>query len=223
MTTLGEDAEEFFRTGDEGTYEGGPATVIPVTLAEDPTEEHPPLAAVEQQLERRRRFTRVVVTLVGGLGAGVLVLGGWLLARSEGAIEAPGGGAEPGHPQTQIDPPRQAAAAAPPEPVAARVATPPIEPAAAAPVFGPPRVDTSPPTEPLAVRAEKPAPSEPALAKRPARATQRAFATHPNRPLEVHRSGEPDALPKRSAAFAGTVVSASNPGPRNPPTANFPD
>jgi len=74
VSHLGEEAEAFFQKGDEGTYEGGPRSLSPSALeaaqeADDLTTE-----LIPELLERRDRFQRIVKTIVGTLGAGVLVL-----------------------------------------------------------------------------------------------------------------------------------------------------
>ncbi|HEX4334501.1 MAG TPA: hypothetical protein VH062_01235 [Polyangiaceae bacterium] len=72
MTHLDDDAEAFFRRGEEGTYDGGPASLLPFATDEQP-DSAPSLGSTLDQLERRRKFARLVTTIVGSLGA-VLVL-----------------------------------------------------------------------------------------------------------------------------------------------------
>ncbi|HVW24841.1 MAG TPA: hypothetical protein VHC69_05695 [Polyangiaceae bacterium] len=74
MSHLGDDAEAFFQKGDDGTYDGGPQSLGPV--ARDAAHESDDLATevTPELLERRDRFQRIVKTVVGVLGAGVLVL-----------------------------------------------------------------------------------------------------------------------------------------------------
>ena len=67
-----EEADAFFRVGDEGTYAGGPRSTAPVAV--DDVDEDFALDVTTEQLERRDRLKRYVTTLVGTLGAGVMVL-----------------------------------------------------------------------------------------------------------------------------------------------------
>jgi hypothetical protein len=70
---------------DEGTYEGGPASIVPLVLCEEPAEVWD-LQSADEWLERRRRFKRFVATVVGGLGAGLVILSVcFLAARARGA------------------------------------------------------------------------------------------------------------------------------------------
>jgi len=77
VSHLGEDAEAFFKKGDEGTYEGGPLSIMPSSrdcpeaVEED---EHLTTEVIAGQLERRSRMRRLVTRIVGGLGVGVLLL-----------------------------------------------------------------------------------------------------------------------------------------------------
>ena len=68
---------EFFVAGDEGRYEGGPATPVPTNpaaIGHDETEELRQVAPpTEEQLERRDRMTKRVALLVGFLVASLIV------------------------------------------------------------------------------------------------------------------------------------------------------
>lgn len=78
MNKLDDDAEAFFRNGDEGTYVGGPASIVPL-VCEEPAEAWD-LESADEWLERRRRLKRFVATVVGGLGAGLAILSLCVLA-----------------------------------------------------------------------------------------------------------------------------------------------
>src|ERR1700753_2523089 len=89
MNDLDDEAEAFFRSGDEGNYEGGPASMVPLVLSEEPAEPWP-LRSADEWLERRRRVKRFVARVVGGLSAGLVVLSVCLLgARARTAEESP--------------------------------------------------------------------------------------------------------------------------------------
>src|SRR5262249_55877777 len=77
-TNLGDEAEAFFRMGEDGTYEGGPASIAPLAVCEEPAEVWD-IDSADEWLERRRRFKRLVATVIGGLGAGLVVLSMCLL------------------------------------------------------------------------------------------------------------------------------------------------
>jgi len=85
MNNLDDDAEAFFRSGDEGTYQGGPASVVPF-VCEEPAEAWD-LQSADEWLERRRRLKRFVATFVGGLSAGLAILSLCLLAARARSAE----------------------------------------------------------------------------------------------------------------------------------------
>jgi hypothetical protein len=78
-----EEADAFFRNGDAGTYEGGPAVSLAPVVAPEPFDEHQPRSA--EHLARRNKLKRVVTAVVGSLGAGLLLVGVWRLARTDDA------------------------------------------------------------------------------------------------------------------------------------------
>jgi hypothetical protein len=67
-----EEADAFFKLGDEGTYVGGPRSFPPVLRESD--DEELAVGLGTEQLERRDRLKRFVTTLVGALSAAVMVL-----------------------------------------------------------------------------------------------------------------------------------------------------
>lgn len=78
MNNLDEEAEAFFRRGDEGTYEGGPASIAPLVQCDEPASDRD-LRSADDWLERRRVLKRFVATVVGGLSAGLVILFACLL------------------------------------------------------------------------------------------------------------------------------------------------
>jgi len=66
------EADAFFRQGDEGTYEGGPADLLPSGMF-DAGAQNPASAPTAEQLERRERFKRLVAGIVVTLGAGAVL------------------------------------------------------------------------------------------------------------------------------------------------------
>ncbi len=196
MSNLGEDTEAFFRKGDEGTYEGGPGSVIPLELCDD-TAEDAPIGVTEGQLERRRRFKRVVGTIVGTLGSGLVLA--LLLGTSARATDDEGPSANP--------PPQ------PPSKMAAVAA------ASTAPAPSP-RVATAAAIE----EARVPPPSLPSASARPEATTVQNVALPRATPsLEGRLRVKPSALPNGRAAFARAATVLQKPSFRSPPTANFPD
>jgi hypothetical protein len=72
VTTLDEPHEDaFFRAGSEGTYEGGPGTLVPIELED--WVDAPSSAPGEEELERRRRLQRVVVGIVATLSVSLFL------------------------------------------------------------------------------------------------------------------------------------------------------
>lgn len=74
MSHLGDDAEAFFRQGDDGTYEGGPKSLSPSTRDVAHEEDDLTTEVTPELLERRDRLQRIVKGVVGTLGACVVVL-----------------------------------------------------------------------------------------------------------------------------------------------------
>jgi hypothetical protein len=71
---LGDEADAFFQKGDEGTYEGGPRSVMPSTRDLPDEDENLNAELIAGQLERRSRLQRLVTKIVVGLGVSVLLL-----------------------------------------------------------------------------------------------------------------------------------------------------
>jgi hypothetical protein len=175
---LEDDERAFFRAGEEGRYEGGPATLVPIAFDDEEPEPALPAAPPDpHQLARRVRNARRVALFVGALGAVAAVA----LVRS-----------------TWI--PVQA-----PEPVSGPVSEPvpvPVPVSVSEPMIAPspePMIAPSPePTKPIAV---KPAPS--AERKSPMKPRQRvAAAAEPITGPEAEAPRMPPTPPP--AAVPGT-------------------
>lgn len=78
-----EEADAFFRDGDAGTYEGGPAVSLAPVATPELLDEPEPRGA--EHLVRRNKLKRVVTAVVGSLGAGLVLVGAWRLARTDDA------------------------------------------------------------------------------------------------------------------------------------------
>jgi hypothetical protein len=209
VTTLGEDAEAFFRTGDEGTYEGGPASDMPCALCDEPTEELT-VGVTEEQLERRRRLKRIVATIVGTLGTGLLLLFGWLLAVSVHAtpVQSTQAAARPFLPPKAVPPPQPALASSP-----AIVTPPETRPAPAPPA---PSIAAVPAETPLEQRHAE-------HVQLAVSSTRSAVAASPRPLFEGQPRRQGVALPERSIPRAHASFGSTGPVLHSPPTANFPD
>jgi hypothetical protein len=208
---LGDDAEAFFRTGDEGTYEGGPASDIPFALCEELAEELT-VRVTDEQLERRRRLKRMVATIVGTLGTGLLFLLAWLLGASAHATEVEGPRA------LSRPPPHATTAAATPAPTPERAPASPPEraPAPQTSVAGPlPGVTTA--------QTETTTPDLPRERTKPVAAAQKTSVDRRSHSFEAHTRGQAVPLPKRNVAQASASFGSSNSVLHSPPTANFPN
>jgi hypothetical protein len=193
---LGDDAEAFFRTGDEGTYEGGPASVIPFALCEELAEDLT-VRVTDEQLERRRRLKRIVATLVGSLSAGLLFLFAWLLGVTAHATEVEG---------TRV-PSRQ-----------------PPHAAIAAPAPAPRTSIASSPQAVATATTETTTPDQPAeRAKAPVATAQNTVADRRSRSFEAHTRRQAVAPPKRNVSQASASFGSSSSVLHSPPTANFPN
>lgn len=206
MSHLGEDAEAFFQKGDEGTYDGGPRSLVPATRETLPELEELTTEVTPELLERRDRLQRIVTTVVGVLGAGVLVLLPFRLVKNtapEPVLQAPARAQEsaPAIVPPQASPAvvrEDAPAAHTTEPVAAAVAQP--------------RVSAPPP-----VTQHRVVPSKSTVGSGRAVPTRAATAraTSPTRP--VRASVAPNNPSSHTAGSRRAVAGHA------PPTANFPD
>lgn len=196
MSNLGDDAEAFFRTGDEGTYEGGPASDIPFALCEELSEDLP-VRVTDEQLERRRRLKRIVATIVGTFGTGLLFLFAWLLGVSTHATEVEGS-----RPLSR-----------PPPHVTIMALTP-----------APQTTIASSPRAVATQSTETTMPDLPTERAKAAVATaQNAIVARRSRSFEAHTRGQAVALPKTSVARASASFGSSTSVLHSPPTANFPN
>jgi hypothetical protein len=219
MKDLGDEAEAFFRSGDEGTYEGGPASSIaPFVLCDEPTEDWG-LQSADEWLERRRRLKRLVATVVG-VGACLMILSVCLLAaRARGADD--------------VNPRRQAASlpvatnapvVAPAPVMPAPVMPAPVVPAPVVPApVVPAPVAIAQPEEPASAAeapvVTEPAPS-PAVVDRHVDSTRSEAPSSPRRTAFVPmRTKAVRNLPRGSADLP--LVSGVVSGPGGPPTAVF--
>jgi DNA-binding response OmpR family regulator len=184
--------KEFFSAGDEGRYEGGPATPVPSDPALVP-EEHEELrtasAPSEEQLERRDRMTKRVALLVGFLVASLVV--GVVAQR----VRKDGDEATPPPPAPIVSEPVTKTTLAP-APPRERVAPTQPEPTAAPPPSPPPIDLPTMAAEPAAAQeptapAESPPAERVSEVKPPPRAPQPV--SHDSTPRQV-RASRPPAL-----------------------------
>ena len=220
MSHLGEEAEAFFKKGDEGTYEGGPRSLTP-SSCDLPVEENESLTAevIASQLERRTRMQHLVTKVVGGLGIGLLVLLPLRLGTSRTAngetTESLGSMA----PRTHATPSPLAAA-----PMGApAVAVVPAAPVAAAPVAAAPS-PPAPTAAPIA-SARSSASANGAVGVRPSTAA-RAHAKHARAVHSQQQENRPPpgaTMPTRTVAALPLSRVHRLPSSHVPPTATFPD
>lgn len=183
--------EAFFRSGDEGTYAGGPSSLPPVYSELEDRDTEPALeAAIAQRLERRARYQQLVTRLMSVLGVAALLA----VTVRAAALRGGDGAAPAARPAAE-----RLALAAPPEPA-------PLAPVAAiAPETPPPEALVEAPPAPVPPRADRD--DRP---RAPAKAARRAPT--PPVPVAPERS-----VPRASASFPSAPRSASH----APPTANF--
>jgi len=210
MDNLGEEAEAFFRSGDEGTYQGGPASIVPFELCEDAVED-PPLDASEEVLERRRKLKRWVATIVAALSAGLVVLLAGLFVGAQ-------------HPAEHEDAASRSVQAQP-------VITPPATPPAQAVFRVAPQIVATP-SLPESVRTAEVAPSDSrpekgAIAPREATFVKRAV---PVRAIATARQWAVPHESRRTTTLVparGSIDFPSVPATfsvrHTPPTASFPE
>lgn len=206
MSHLGEEAEAFFKKGDEGTYEGGPSSIMPSSRDCPERVEADETLTTElmaDQLERRSRMQRLVTKIVGGLGVGVLLLVPVRLRASNAAATTAA------KPVTAVTPPAVATLA-----TLAPVQSPPAPPA---PVV-------------LAARAPSVSPAAQltsdeagAIGTRRASETRRQHATAVHSQQQGNRRAVLVTRPTRTFAPTPPSNVRRSPGPHAPPTATFPD
>ncbi len=182
--------DDFFAEGDEGRYEGGPATVPPPEVFEDLDAEHSSRASLTpDQIARRTRSQRIVAGVIGFL----LAVGGvalWQMRfRTPAAAEAPpapraGQSPDPA-PPTAVKTTPPAAPTPAPEPELSAV-PPPVESVAPAPE--PPAPPPEAPKPPVV--APPPAPKPVAVAPRPPPVVAPAPAPAPPPPAPAPAPGE---------------------------------
>jgi DNA-binding response OmpR family regulator len=211
--------QDFFAEGDEGRYDGGPASTAeqehPATsAAERPEESAPPsMRGWSPSLEARRTsYVKLVAGIVGfGMAVALVAV---LHSRSQrpSSAERANSNVEERVPERVITPP-------PPEPAAVAPVpdTPPVEPAVVPPPVEEPPAPVEaeqrapPPPPPAVVEEREDVPPKPSPAARPRPPAPRAAAPPPA-----------EAAPKpRPAAPPDPPPVAPEPGTK-PPTASFP-
>ncbi len=233
MNNLGEEAEAFFRHGDEGTYEGGPASIAPLVQCDDPANDWD-VRSADDWLDRRRLFKRFVATVVGGLSAGLVILFACLLATRGRTVEdqkpIPRPASLPRVPQAPALPAATvvvpaATAAVPAVVPAATAAVPAVVPAATTAVPAATAVKATldePLSPPEASSAAVRAPSAPSPVSRGVASTRsHALGPYQRAPSDPRRATAADALPRGSADLP--VLSGKLRVFGGPPTAFFPN
>ncbi|HEX4339075.1 MAG TPA: hypothetical protein VH062_24375 [Polyangiaceae bacterium] len=125
MSHLDEYSESFFQKGYEGTYDGGPRSLRPAVVDSSHHDEDELATAVTPEvLERRGRAQRIVIRVVGVLGAAVLVLLPFRLGITGGTGSSSGASARLETAPSRGELPRLAAAT--PAADVAMVATPAV-------------------------------------------------------------------------------------------------
>ena len=228
----GEDVHEnFFSEGDEGRYEGGPATMaeheehLAAIEADVLAQERREIVRTPEQEARREAFIRLVVRVVGSCVAVLIVALVWAQLKAKRGDEPVPGGAAVVEPPVAPTPPEPEIPKAEPGPAAARQAAepPPEEAASEAPEVAEP---AEPPAEPAAAapapapapvaqpRIESPAPRVPVAPRAPKAEAPRAPA--PRAPMAP-------AVPKQEAAQPEPPAAPTvRPPQAAPPTAAFP-
>ena len=193
--------DEFFRAGTDGTYDGGPQSLVPVKLEDWVAP--PPDVATPAQLSRRRRLQRVVVGVVTALGAVSLLGAALRLTSSPSEASTMGVGSEPVSSDALHDE-REA-----PSPTQARARD-------TDPLPAPPSLDTPPAT---AVTAASPPASK-------SDATPRTTSASASKPRESASATIARAGASRIARLSSPNAPSYRrvlPSSYQPPTATFPN
>jgi hypothetical protein len=170
------DLEDFFRTGDEGTYLGGPS--LPPVYSELEEPEPASEEAIAQRLERRARYQQMVTRLMSVLGVAAVLA----LTLRATATRAP-------EPQPAASPDARLALAASNPAVPA--------PAIPAPVSEPPTTQ-APEAEAAPAREATPARAEPKAARAERRITARPSVAGSRQQVPAERA---TVIPRGSAHF----------------------
>jgi DNA-binding response OmpR family regulator len=222
--------DQFFQAGDEGSYEGGHASIKPSAPHDEPEIPERRIRTIEQE-ERRARFIRWVV-LAMGFGIAMSVMGVVLQKiapppQEEPPVAVAPPAPQPAAPQPQPNPePVQHVPAPPPAPPpqADTAATAEAKPAAVAPA---PKPAPEPPKPAAAPPAPKPV--APPAAPKPVAAQPKPVAPPPPKPVAVPAApaapkpvaAAPQPKPTLPAAKASPAP-APLPPPVNTGTASFP-
>jgi nicotinate-nucleotide--dimethylbenzimidazole phosphoribosyltransferase len=201
-----DDERDFFRAGDEGRYEGGPATLMPMAMdyEEEPELPRRALPVDPAVLARRGRFVRVVSLVVGAMAAitAVGLVRATATAHSNPASEPVVAAAAPlaVAPAPAPAPVREVAKQAEPVPAPAEAEAPEVE----------------APAEPVKVAETEAAAPEPAKPVKLAMLPRRADSA----PEAAPRAADPLPPPPAPAATPAPAPATVPEGP--PPTAAFP-
>lgn len=224
--------DHFFSQGDEGLYEGGPATLeeqkehIAALQADVLEENRRSIMRTPEQEARRAKFVRLVVRVVGSCVAVLLVALVWARIRSDREVPYTPPAAPEVPPEVNAEGEAPPAAAPAPAPAAAQA---PADEALAAPgdddseASGPGASEGAPEEPAPAERAEA-KPPEPAKPRAEPERVEPAPSLPRSRPSRVGSSERPRPKPERSPPAA---VEPTRPAPPatpdgNPPTASFP-
>jgi hypothetical protein len=219
--------DQFFRAGDEGTYEGGAAEQDQQRLLTDSADDVPlpRIVRTPEQEARRVRLTKVVVMAMGFIAA-IAVFGVVLKRLTPEPIET----APPSAPAAQAPPPAPEPAKPEPALVPAEPIIPPPPPSAAPPAAEPAPPPPAAAAPPPAAAPEPPkAPAPPPVAAAPAPEPKKPAAPKPEPPVAATPKPAAPAAPapakpkpEPAPAPAAPPAAPPSPGPA-PATAAFPD
>lgn len=222
--------ERFFTEGDEGTYEGGPASLPPPNSLDpeelDPETGPPRYSRTPEQERRRKKFVRLVAGVVG-LGLGVFLCALALdFGRSAPRPTLEGAAKSEALPVAPTPPPPvdvSASGTEAPAPTGtdpAAVEPAPGAPATAAPELAAPPSAAEPPPPPPPPPSVQPVPAAPA-GKPAVKATAPATKSEPVAPrvTPAPTPKQPERSPATKPAEPPPIVP---PVTQKPPTASFP-